>query len=43
MNDNLAERLRFLKRVVEREIHHRCTELALPFLSPSTAVTGVQV
>lgn len=36
MNDNLSERLRFLKRVVEREIHHLRYSSDSAFASPLT-------
>ncbi|MED5501388.1 MAG: hypothetical protein VX950_11150 [Pseudomonadota bacterium] len=36
MNDNLSERLRFLKRVVEREIHHLRYSSGSVFVSPFT-------
>ncbi|SDL68037.1 hypothetical protein SAMN05661010_02256 [Modicisalibacter muralis] len=36
MNDNLSERLRFLKRVVEREIHHLRYSSDSVFASPLT-------
>lgn len=44
MNDNLSERLRFLKRVVEREIHHLTYSsgnvFALPFTTELAAELG---
>ncbi|QTP58880.1 hypothetical protein HNO53_09285 [Billgrantia antri] len=36
MSDNLSERLRFLKRVVEREIHHLTYSSGNVFASPFT-------
>jgi len=36
MKDNLSERLRFLKRVVEREIHHLRYSSGSVFVSPFT-------
>lgn len=36
MNDNSSERLRFLKRVVEREIHHLRYSSSSVFVSPFT-------
>ncbi|MEA3252947.1 MAG: hypothetical protein U9Q35_15620 [Pseudomonadota bacterium] len=36
MNDNLSERLRFLKRVVEREINHLRYSSDSVFASPFT-------